>query len=156
MGGMVMPRVYVDTSVFGGCFDPEWSEWSNRLMDEFRAGRKLAVLSNLTLAELEGAPERVRKLVEQLPDSSKLLVAFDEEARELAERYIEEGALTPKMRLDAQHIATASVQRLDVLVSWNFRHIVNLNRIRIFNAVNLMAGYPMLEIRSPREVLDER
>jgi hypothetical protein len=155
-GGVLMPRVYVDTSVFGGCFDPEWSEWSNRLMDEFPAGRKLAVLSNLTLAELEGAPERVSERVEQLPASSKPLVSFDEEALELAERYIEESALTPKMRLDAQHIATASVQRLDVRVSWDFRHIANLNRIRIFNAVNLMAGSSMLEIRSPREVLDEQ
>jgi hypothetical protein len=57
------------------------------------------------------------------------------------------------MRADAQHIAIATVARVDVLVSWNFRHIVNLQRIRGYNSVNLRMGYPMIEIRTPREVL---
>ena len=149
-------KIYVDTSVFGGCFDEEWMEWSNRLVEEFRAGRKVAVVSELTLAELERAPAEVRALVDSLPATSKSYVQVDEEVRELAQRYIAEGALTVKMLSDARHIAMATVHRVDVLVSWNFRHIVNLNRIRLFNAVNLKAGYPLLEIRSPREVLDER
>jgi len=149
-------KVYVDTSVFGGCFDQEWMEWSNRLVEEFRAGRKVAVLSDLTLAELERAPAEVRELVDALPATSKRYVFIDEEAREFADRYIAEGTVTPKMLSDARHIAAATVHRVDVLVSWNFRHIVNLNRIRLFNAVNLKSGYPLLEIRSPREVLDER
>jgi len=57
---------------------------------------------------------------------------------------------------DAQHIAIASVERVDVLVSWNFQHIVNLDRIHAFNSVNLKLGYLMLEIRSPREVIHEK
>ena len=50
------------------------------------------------------------------------------------------------------HIALATLARVDALVSWNFKHIVNLHRIRGFNGVNLMRGYGTLEIRSPREV----
>lgn len=73
-------------------------------------------------------------------------------AEELAAAYIEDGAIDARMRADALHIALATVARVDVLVSWNFRHIVNLKRIRAYNAVNLKSGYPVLEIRTPREV----
>ena len=55
--------------------------------------------------------------------------------------------------VDAQHIAIATISRVEVLVSWNFRHIVNLQRIRGYNAVNLRDGYPLLEIRTPQEVI---
>lgn len=58
-----------------------------------------------------------------------------------------------RMRADAQHIAIATVARVDVLVSWNFKHIVNLQRIYGYNSVNLRQGFPMIEIRTPREVL---
>jgi hypothetical protein len=76
-----------------------------------------------------------------------------EEALELAERHIEAGVIGGAKRVDAQHIATATVHRVDVLVSWNFKHIVNLERIRGYNSVNLRNGYPLLEIRTPQEVL---
>ena len=75
------------------------------------------------------------------------------EASELARAYIEAGVVSKRMLIDAQHIATATVERVDVLVSWNFRHIVNLHRIHAYNSVNLRMGYPLLEIRTPREVL---
>ena len=75
------------------------------------------------------------------------------EAADLAEAYLAAGVLTPKMRVDAQHIAIATVGRVSVLVSWNFKHIVNLQRIHGYNSVNLRRGYPMIEIRTPREVL---
>lgn len=65
------------------------------------------------------------------------------------------GVLPAKMRVDAQHIAIATVGRVDVLVSWNFKHIVNLRRIHGYNSVNLRRGYPMIEIRTPREVLSD-
>ncbi len=77
------------------------------------------------------------------------------EAEELAIVYIRDGAIGRKMMADALHIALASVARVDVLVSWNFKHIVNLRRIHAYNAVNLKMGYPLLEIRTPREVLGD-
>jgi len=55
---------------------------------------------------------------------------------------------------DAQHIAIATIEKVDILVSWNFKHIVNINRIHAFNSVNIRLGYPLLEIRTPREVLE--
>lgn len=149
-------KVYVDTSVFGGCFDIEFEEWSNRLMEEFRLGLKIVVISDLTLRELEEASLNVRNLVEKIPEEYREFVILNDEARKLARHYIEEGVASEEHLVDAQHIAIATVSRVDVLVSWNFGHIVNLTWIRLYNSVNLKYGYPLLEIRSPREVLFER
>ena len=151
-----MTKVYVDTSVFGGCFDAEFEEWSNKLIEEFKLGLKVLVISDLTLKELEEAPLNVKNLVGEIPEEHKEYVILDDESRELARHYIEEGVVSEGYLVDAQHIAIATVNRVDILVSWNFRHIVNLTKIRLYNSVNLKYGYPLLEIRSPREVLYER
>ena len=71
----------------------------------------------------------------------------------LAETYLKEGVVSEKSRVDAQHIAIATINRVDVLVSWNFKHIVNLERIHGYNSSNLRLGYPILEIRTPIEVM---
>jgi hypothetical protein len=150
-----MLKIYVDTSVVGGCLDDEFSVWSCALFDEFRAGLKIPVISDLTLQELEHAPVEVRRLL--LPIEDKIeYVFFNEQAASLAMVYLNEQIVTPQYLLDAQHIALASVMRADVLVSWNFKHIVNLNRIRLYNSVNMKCGFPMIDIRSPREVLYEK
>ena len=92
---------------------------------------------------------------EEIPREHKEFVILDDETKELAHRYMEEGVVTEEYLVDAQHIAIATVNKVDVLVSWNFRHIVNLTKIRLYNSVNLKYGYPLLEIRSPREVTYE-
>lgn len=148
-------RIYLDTSVIGGCKDEEFSKWSNQLLNEFRRGKRIAVISELTRRELEEAPKEVREIVEILPEASIENVFFSEEAEILANQYLKEKVVTVKHIVDAQHIAIASVEQVDVLVSWNFQQIVNLNRIRSFNAVNMRLGYPLLEIRSPMEVVYE-
>jgi hypothetical protein len=148
-------RVYIDTSVIGGCEDEEFSKWSIQLFDEFRQGLKIAVVSDLTRRELEGAPESVKQILLSLPDPNVENVFLTEEAETLAQNYIDDGVVSDRHTADAQHIAIASVERVDILVSWNFQQIVNLNRIRAFNSVNLKSGYPILEIRSPREVIHE-
>ena len=148
-------RVYIDTSVIGGCEDEEFSKWSIQLFDEFREGLRIAVVSDLTRRELEGAPETVKQILLSLPDPNVVNVFLTEEAETLAQNYIDDGVVSARHIADAQHIAIASVQRVDVLVSWNFQQIVNLDRIRAFNSVNLKSGYPILEIRSPREVIHE-
>ncbi len=149
----MIPRVYIDTSVIGGCLDKEFAAWSKLLFDQFRSGIKIAVVSDLTLRELEEAPEAVRKIVADLPESFIEYVFLTEEAITLANAYIAHGAVTEKHLIDCQHIAIATIERIDVLVSWNFKQIANLDRIRKFNAVNLLQGYQPLEIRSPQEVL---
>jgi len=140
-------------SLIGGCLDPEFREPSTRLIQLFKSGRALLVLSDLTQLELDGAPERVRRVLDSIPEAFRETVEFTEEASALAQRYVEQGVLAESKWVDAQHIALATVSRVDVLVSWNFRHIVNLERIRGYNSVNLKAGYPLLEIRTPREVI---
>ena len=151
----MMQRIYIDTSVIGGCEDEEFSKWSIPLFKEFRQGLRIAVLSDLTRRELERAPERVKKVLSSLPDTNVENVFLTEEAETLAQNYIDDEVVTAKHIADAQHIAIASVERVDVLVSWNFQQIVNLDRIHAFNSVNLKSGYHILEIRSPREVIHE-
>jgi predicted nucleic acid-binding protein len=146
------PRVYTDTSVLGGCEDDEFRGPSRRLLEAFLRGQLTLVLSELTLRELETAPEGVRTLVGRVPEAHIESLPLSSEAEELAAAYIEDGAIGAHMRADALHIALATVARVDVLVSWNFKHIVNLRRIHAYNAVNLKEGYPLLEIRTPREV----
>lgn len=120
--------------------------------EAFVAGDLTLVLSELTLRELGTAPAAVRMVVGRVPQAHVELLALSQEAEELAAAYIEDGAVEVRMRADALHIALATVARVDVLVSWNFKHIVNLKRIHAYNAVNLKKGYPLLEIRTPREV----
>ncbi|MBI5917344.1 MAG: PIN domain protein [Bacteroidetes bacterium] len=146
-------RIYIDTSVIGGVYDEEFELHSKMLLDEFKTGIKTAVVSDVTFLELVNAPERVQEVLRSIPDVYKENIALTEEAKELAHKYINAGAVTMKFYEDALHIAIATVSRVDILASWNFKHIVNLDRIRKFNAVNLINGYPMLEIRSPREIL---
>jgi hypothetical protein len=150
------PRVYIDTSVVGGCFDEEFAVWSLKLFDEFRAGSKTAVISDLTRRELEGAPKNIKDVLLSLPGDSVENVFLSDEAEQLASHYLKNGVVGKKHVADAQHIAIASVEKVDVLVSWNFQQIVNLDRIHAFNAVNLMFGYSILEIRSPREIIYEK
>ena len=124
--------------------------------DEFRTGTKGAVVSDLTRLELEEAPQNVKDVLSSIPEEYVEDVFLGEEAFALADAYINEGVVGIKHLIDAQHIAIATIERVDVLVSWNFKQIVNLNRVHAFNAVNLKKGYPMLEIRSPREVVHEK
>ena len=117
---------------------------------------KTAVVSDLTRRELAGAPKNVKDVLLTLSEGSVENVFLSDEAEQLASYYLENDVVGKKHIADAQHIAIASVERVDVLVSWNFQQIVNLDRIHAFNAVNLMRGYPILEIRSPREVVYEK
>ena len=145
-------RVYTDTSVIGGCLDVEFQAPSVRLFEKFRSGEAIVVLSDLTLLELANAPRKVRDLLKRIPEKYREYIGLTAEAKELAELYRSEGVLGPGKRIDAQQFAIATISRVNVLVSWNFRHIVNLERIRGYNSINVREGYAVLEIRSPREV----
>jgi hypothetical protein len=125
------------------------------LMWEFNLGLKIAVISDLTLRELEDAPSNVKNLFEVIPEKHRELVMLDDESKELALLYIREGLISEESLVDAQHIAIATVNKVDLLVSWNFKHIVNLVKIKFYNAVNLKNGYSLLEIRNPREAIYE-
>ncbi|MBI5909932.1 MAG: PIN domain protein [Betaproteobacteria bacterium] len=150
------PRVYIDTSVIGGCLDEEFARWSKALIDRLEAGSVRAVISDLTRSEIDLAPGNVQKILSSIPTDAIENVFLNEEAINLSREYLLEDIIPLKHIIDAQHIAIATVEQVDLLVSWNFQHIVNIQRIRGFNAVNLKNGYHMLEIRSPREVVYEQ
>ena len=148
-------RIYTDTSVIGGCEDEEFRVHSRRLMDAFIRGDLRLVLSELTLRELVPAPLAVRKVLASVPAGHIEVVRLTPAAADLARRYLAEGILKANMLADAQHIAMATIANVDALVSWNFKHVVNLARIHGYHGVNAKLGYPMIEIRSPREVLTD-
>ncbi|SMM98943.1 hypothetical protein SPONL_260 [uncultured Candidatus Thioglobus sp.] len=145
-------RIYTDTSVIGGCLDVEFEIGSNKLLDEFITGESILIISDLMMYELENAPKIVKDIITKVPIEFTEYIAINEEAKQLAETYLSEGVVSRNSTTDAQHIALATVVRADVLVSWNFKHIVNLDRIHGYNSVNIRLGYPTIEIRKPDEV----
>lgn len=145
-------RIYIDTSVLGGCFDVEFSEWSNGLIRDFRSGRLVPVLSDVTAAEVVDAPARVRELHQEMLVLAGAVLALTPEVGDLVTAYEARKILAAKYAADMRHIALATIAAVDSLVSWNFKHIVRLEKIRLFNAVNVELGYQSLNILSPREV----
>ena len=149
---MKKTSIYVDTSVIGGCCDPEFQEWSNGLLSDFQAGKFLLFMSELTDSEIEDAPRAVREIYKIFRNYSKDILLLNPEAVELAAVYLRRGILTEKYQDDARHIAIATIAAVDLVVSWNFKHIVHFDKIQKFNAVNLEMGYKPIMIYSPREV----
>jgi hypothetical protein len=152
---MKAQRVYIDTSVLGGCFDPEFARWSNALIEDFRSSQLKPVISEIVTAEVTDAPPEVRELLADLLALKPESVNVTPEVLALADAYQQHGILTPKFYADGLHIALATVAEVDILVSWNFRHIVRYDKIRLFTAVNLERGYKPLAIYSPREVASD-
>ena len=146
------PRIYADTSVIGGCEDDEFRDASRRLFEDFKSGRATLVLSDLTLRELERAPERVRAVLEEVPEEHKETVSDSGESAALAQAYIEAGAVGVSSRADAAHVALATLNGAALLASWNFKHMVNWRRIRSYNEVNLDRGHDSIDIRTPQEI----
>lgn len=146
-------RIYIDTSVVGGFYDKEFEEPTRELFKKVEVGDITLVVSELLRAEMERSPRNVRTHLERYRREQIQYVELTKEARELADHYIAGKVVGKTSIADCQHIAIATLNRVNVLVSWNFKHIVNLERIRGYNSVNLRFGYPILEIRTPKEVL---
>ncbi|MCX6326448.1 MAG: type II toxin-antitoxin system VapC family toxin [Bacteroidia bacterium] len=146
-------RLYIDTSVFGGFFDEEFSEFTKPLFEKLQNGEFKLLFSAVTQDELSTAPDRVRKLVTNLKTENTEFIETNNEAVELATHYIAEKVVGQTSFADCLHIALATVSRADYLISWNFKHIVNVQKIRGYNAINIKNGYRELEIRSPRDFM---
>jgi len=146
-------RIYVDTSVVGGCLDDEFCEASRKLMELFRSGLATVLVSELLMRELEGAPADVQAVLTSLPLSSMERVELGEEAERLQALYMDAAVVGASCGNDAMHVALAVVAHADMIVSWNFKHIVHFDKMRGFNAVNLREGYGQLTILSPLEVV---
>jgi len=147
----VNQRIYIDTSVFGGYFDEEFKEQTIPLFNRIKEGEFIILYSTVTEDELENAPEKVKELVKSLSVDLTEFIETTDEAIDLATEYITEKVVGQTSYADCLHIALATINRADFLVSWNFKHIVNIERIRGYNSINIKNGYKQLEIRSPRE-----
>lgn len=152
---MSLLRVYTDTSVIGGCYDVEFALESKRLIGMAKRGLLRLLVSEVVLLELEEAPDRVKRVLSELPQKAVETVRIDAEIVELADAYIAAGVITPEWRDDALHVAAATVARADAIVSWNFKHIVRLDKMKAYNQVNLSKGYGILTIVTPEEVLTD-
>ncbi|MFO0320833.1 MAG: type II toxin-antitoxin system VapC family toxin [Bacteroidota bacterium] len=144
-------RIYIDTSVFGGYFDEEFAEHTAPLFERLKNNEFTLLFSTVTQEELEGAPEKVKNLVKSLKPEYTDFLDTNDEVVNLALEYISERVVGQTSYADCLHIALATINRADFLVSWNFKHIVNVDRIRGYNSINIKNGYKQLEIRSPRE-----
>ena len=149
-----MERIYLDTSVFGGYFEPEFELWTKILFEQIQKGAFIVILSRLTEVELQKAPQSVQDLAKSIPLGRIEFVEISEHAIKLSELYITEKVVGKSSISDCLHIAIATLLNADVLASWNFKHIVNLTRIRGYNSVNYRQGLKILEIRTPREILE--
>ena len=144
-------RVFVDTSVFGGCFDEGFDKASVRFFEEVADGRFKVVVSPRIVLEVNRARAEVQHVLSGLKGNIEI-IQLEDEMTALRDAYLDAGILGEASMDDAEHIAVASIANVDLLISWNFKHIVHFDKIRSFNAVNLLKGYRQIDIRSPQEV----
>ena len=150
---MTTPRLYFDTSVFGGIYDIEFQKETTLLFEMVTRGEIICMYSDLSELELENAPEFVKEHFVNLPSHVIEFLEITQEIDNLAQEYIKEKVVGETSIDDCRHIACATVNKADFLVSWNFKHIVNVFRIRGYNSINMKNGYPQLDIRSPKEII---
>jgi len=145
-------RVYADTSVFGGVFDEEFARPSQAFFESVRRGRFQLVISAVVRDELAEAPENVRAFSQQIRLRAQEVDVTGQAVR-LQKAYLAAGVVGPASEFDALHVAVATTSGCRVIVSWNFRHIVNFQKIPLYNGVNLARGYGTIAIHSPQEVV---
>jgi hypothetical protein len=144
-------RIYIDTSVVGGYYEKEFEAYTIPLFERIWNGEFIVLLSSITQDELENAPKHVQELIRNLKNEFTEFLTTSNEAVDLANDYVNEKVVGQTCYADCLHIALATIHRADFLISWNFKHIVNVNRIMGYNSINIKNGYKQLEIRSPRD-----
>ena len=140
--------LFFDASVWGGYYDDVFTEDTRKLFHDVKSGMYSVIVSDLVIEELENAPQKIKDLLKEIKHR---LVEVTDECKSLADEYIKEKVVGETNKNDCNHISTATINNIDYLVSWNFKHIVNVGRIDGYNSVNMRNGYKCLEIRSPRE-----
>jgi len=149
-------KLYLDTSVLGAVCDPGPEERlaaTHRVLEGFAKALWEGYISTLVLEEVERAPKAVReKIIREIQKSRLTALEETQESLALARAYVVAGAIPADYEDDARHISVATVSDIRVIVSWNFRHMVNIERKRMINSVNLREDVPLIDIVSPWEV----
>ena len=149
-------RVYVDSVALGGKFNKRLADQTKPFWDAVERGEIRVIVSDVLEYELEKAPQRARDFYDSLLKFHHAeRVVSTPESNALAARYIAEGVVGESSLDDCRHIALATIHNADVLISWNFGHIVNDDHIRGYNSVNMKLGYPQINIRTPYEVIND-
>ena len=155
---MKIPKIYFDTSIFNFALAedvPAEREITLKLLDEVKSGKYEVFISEVVIGEINRAPQaKAVKLRDCIKKINPEELTLDDNAQALAKEYIEKGVIPSKYEDDAFHIAIASVNNLDIIVSWNFTHIVKLKTRREVAVINTLMGYKPIEICSPQEVID--
>ena len=145
-------KVYADTSVFGGVFDEAFAQDSRQFFEDILAGKFNLVVSALIEQEIESAPELVRVYFMRFAASAEL-AEISPAVLDLRDAYLSAGIVTPKSKDDATHVALATITQCEIIVGWNFKHIVHFQKIPKYNAINTLYGYRSINIYSPSEVI---
>lgn len=148
-----LTRVYADTSVFGGVFDEEFKTASKAFFAALKKGSFRLITSELVREEIQAAPQKVLKVFEEFLVIAEIAEITDAVLK-LQQSYVQAGIISKKYSTDAMHVALATVSKADLIVSWNFKHIVNFQKIPLYNAVNTLNGFGKIAIFSPLEVTE--
>jgi hypothetical protein len=154
---MRMPKVYLETTLFNFYVDEDRDAHAEtvKLFKEIAEGKYEAYSSDYVIDELERAPEEKReKMFNLFSQFGIKVLGPDTAADKLADLYVSEGIIPLKYRTDGLHIAIATVNRLDMIVSMNFQHIVKRKTVKMTGAINILNGYQVIEIYSPMEVVE--
>lgn len=146
-------KVYIDTSIVGGKFDPEFKKASIKFFEEVNNKKFHLVISALVQEEIAVAPVFVKNFLDELKPNAAI-VDVSEAALSLRDAYIKAKIVSKKSSNDALHVALATVNNCPIIVSWNFKHIVHYEKIALYNSVNVLEGYQQIAIYSPLEVID--
>lgn len=144
--------IYADTSVFGGKFDEEFKEASATFFEQVKKEQFLLITSAIVQEEISSAPQEVVDFFNEMLGYAKV-VDISENAVELRDAYLQAGIVSPRYSDDALHVALATVSACNIIVSWNFKHIVHFQKIPLYNAINTIRGYSPIAIYSPLEVI---
>jgi len=152
-------RVYLDTSVVSYLDQqdaPEKMSETKEVWDKIKEGNYEVFISTLVIDELQKCQEPKRTyLLNQLNEIDFTILEVNESTVRLAEKFIDFGVLKKKSFEDCQHIAAAILSNCDIIVSWNFKHIVNVKTIRGIKVVTTMEGYKDILIYPPTALLEE-
>ena len=145
-------RIYLDTSIFGGYFDKEFSGPSKMLFEQIQLGKFDLVASDVVRDEVVLAPPKVQGLFEDFLPLAEI-VSTTPEAITLQNAYLKAHVVTTSHMTDALHVALATVHHCSAIVSWNFKHIVHFQKVPLYNAINTVYGFSQIAINTPQEVI---
>ena len=155
---MRVPKVYLETTLFNYYFDEDRDAHADTVtfFKECAAGKFEPYTSDYVVEEIKDASsEKCKKMLALINQYNIVVLVATDEIDIHAKRYVTEGALPHGSLVDASHIASASVNALDMIVSLNFRHIVKERTVKMTGAINILSGYKTIEIKSPMEVIDD-